>query len=391
MQGILRQNYLDNINLLKMKNSEFILLVFFLILVVSAQAQTPEQKESNNKTSWIEGITSVLTPYGSLRIGAGFAEEGEIGIANNAPRAGLKLKHALSNKQDENFNIIGRVELGFNLTSRDDTVEFSVDPGAGIAQVGDAVFTRLGFVGVTYKDLEFTFGKQNSVYYTLGANQVDKFLAFGGAGIGVWNIADGGVSGTGRANEVFILKYSNSGFTIGAQGQARNISENSESIDTYGFAANYKIEGFTIGVGYNKVNDGVEDPEPNQAKENDEAFVTSASFEKERFTIAASYAILKQHQRLGGVFYDASGIEFYTRYKFSNNERWHAAVGFNYLKPDDDEDLGDFDNKFGIVEVGYNFKKSSHIFTSAKIDQSENTTGDKRNQSVFGMGIRFGF
>ena len=385
-----------------MKNANFpwikamvLVLVLFQMNRVYAQTTTAEEtKTSETKTkgsNWIDEITSRVTPYGSIRIGAGFAEEGEIGISNNAPRVGLKFKHALSSNEEENFNIIGGIEFGLNLVSRDETVEFAVDPGAGIAQVGDAVFTRLGFAGVSYQDFEFTFGKQNSVYYTMGAIEIDRFLAFGGAAIGVWNISDGGVSGTGRANQVFILKYQKNGLSLGAQAEARNISENSESIDTYGFGANYKIGGFGIGVGYNKVNDGVEDPLPNQAKDGDEAFVTSVSFEKGRFTVAASYSILKQHQRFGDVFYDANGIEFYARYKFSTNKRWHAAAGFNYLKPDDDENFGDFDTKFGIAEVGYNFKKSSHIFVASKIDLSENSIGDRRNQSVFGIGIRFGF
>ncbi|MEK6152504.1 porin [Flavobacteriaceae bacterium 3-367] len=369
-------------------------LMTFLFSLSGIQAQIAQNNKDSN-TDWVDEITSRITLYGSLRIGAGFAEEGEIAIANNAPRAGIKMKHALSKDEAENFNVIGGVELGFNLVSRDETVEFAVDPGAGIAQVGDAVFTRLGFVGFSYQEFEFTFGKQNSVYYTMGANQVDKFLAFGGAGIGVWNISDGGISGTGRANQVFILKYKKDGLSLGTQAEARNISENSESIDTYGFGANYEIDGFQIGVGYNKVNDGVEDPLPNQAKEGDEAFVVSASYEKDRFTVAASYASLKQHQRttLNGddFFYDATGIELYSRYKFSTDRRWHVAAGFNYLGPDDDQGLGDFDTKFGIVEVGYNFKKSSHIFVASQIEQSKDIVGDRRNQSVYGLGIRFGF
>ena len=359
----------------------------FLFLTQDIYAQTTQTTDKN----WLDEIKSKVDLYGRLHIGAGFAEEGEIGISNNTPRAGVRLKHALSQNEDENFNIIGRIEFGFNLVSRDETVEFAVDPGAGIAQVGDAVFTRLGFVGISYKELEFTFGKQNSVYYELGANQIDKFSAFGGAAIGVWNISDGGVSGTGRANQVFKIKYKKKGLSLGAQGQARNISDNSTSIDTYGFGANYTFDGFTIGVGYNKVNDGVEDPLPNQAKDGDEAIVTSASYEKNRIIIAASYASLKQHQRLGDTFYDASGIEFYVGYKFSQNKRWKAAAGFNYLEPDADQNLGDFNTAFAIGEVSYAFKKGSSIYTAAKIDQSKNTTGDRRNQSVYGIGIKLNF
>nr|WP_298929645.1 porin [uncultured Allomuricauda sp.] len=366
----------------------FLIAAIFLLQEIRAQTDQ-EQKEAD--TNWIDEITSRVTPYGSLRIGAGFAEEGEIGIANNAPRIGIKLKHSLSKNESDNFNVIGRIELGLNLVSRDETIEFAVDPGAGIAQAGDAVFARLGFAGFSYKDFELTFGKQNSVYYELGANQIDKFSAFGGAAIGVWNISDGGVSGTGRANQLIKVSYANSGLKIGVQGQARNISVNSKSLDTYGLGASYTINGFAIGLGYNKVLDGVEDPLPNQAKDGDEAFVTSASYEKDRFSVAASYANLKQHQRVGDMFYDATGIEFYIGYVFSKNKRWKAATGFNYLNPDDGQGLGDFNTAFAIGEVSYAFKKGSKVFVAADIDQSKDATGDRRNQSVLGIGVKFDF
>lgn len=366
-----------------------VVLIITLLLIQEIQAQTQQEKKDNS--NWIDAIASRVTPYGSLRIGAGFAEEGEIGISNNAPRIGIKLKHSLSKNETDNFNVIGGIELGLNLVSRDETVEFAVDPGAGIAQVGDAVFARLGFAGFSYKDFELTFGKQNSVYYQLGANQVDKFSAFGGAAIGVWNISDGGVSGTGRANQLLKLTYTNSGLKIGIQGQARNISVNSKSIDTYGLGASYAIDGFAIGVGYNKVLDGVDNPLPNQAKDGDEAFVTSVSYEKNRLSVAASYANLKQHQRLGDNFYDASGVEFYLGYIFSKNNRWKVATGFNYLSPNDDEGLGDFNTAFIIGEVSYAFKKGSKIFAASKIDQSKNSIGEKRNQSVYGIGVKFDF
>ncbi|WP_298902608.1 porin [uncultured Psychroserpens sp.] len=367
------------------------LLLVLCSIPCHTYGQENNKKETETNTNWIEEITSRVTPYGSIRLGAGFADEGEIGVSNNAPRIGLKFNHRLSQNEDDNFNIIGRVEFGLNLTSRDDTVQFAVDADEGIAQVGDAVFTRIGYAGVSYKEFSLIFGKNNSIYYSLAASELDNFLAFGGTGLGVWNISDGGISGTGRANQVLQLNYKKEGLSLAAQAQTRNISENSESIDTYGFGANYKIKGFAIGIAYNKVNDGVEDPEPNQAKVDDEAFITAASFEKNRFRVALSYGIFKNHHRTGDMFYDSKGIEFYSRYKFSTNMRWHVAAGFSSLKPDSGQNLGDFDTKFGITEIGYNFKKSSHIFISTKQDFSKNSSGEDRSQNIYGVGIRFAF
>ena len=83
--------------------------------------------------------------------------------------------------------------------------------------------------------------------------------------------------------------------------------------------------------------------------------------------------------------------KFIIRYKFSKNKKWNAAAGFNALTPEDNQGLGNFDTKFGILEMAYNFKPSSNVFVAAKIDQSENATGDKRSQSVYGLGIRLDF
>lgn len=365
-------------------------LLVTIVLCNLQEIQSQNNDSSDKEIDWVKEIKSSVTPYGTLRLGAGFVDN-EIGIVNSAPWVGLKVKHALSKNKEDNFNVIGQIEFGLNLVSRDDTVEFAVDGESAVGRVGDAVYTRIGFAGISYKNFQFTFGKQNSVYYSLGAKPVYKTLAFGGKAIGVWNIADGGISGTGRANQVFQLTYKKNGLRIGLQGQARQVSENSEAIDTYGFGANYIIQGFTFGIGYNKVLDGVENPEPNQAKDGDEAFVVSTSYEKNRFTIAASYANLKQHQKTGSTFYDATGIEIYTRYKFSKNKHWHGALGYNDLTPKDDQNLGDFNTRFGIIELGYNFKKASYLFASSKLDFSKNVSGENRNFDTIGIGIRFGF
>lgn len=366
------------------------LLLVTILLFNLQETQAQDTDNANKEIDWVKEIKSRVTPYGTLRLGAGFADD-EIGIVNSAPWVGVRVKHSLSKNEADNFNVIGQVEFGLNLVNRDDSVEFAVDGEAAVGRVGDAIYTRLGFAGISYKEFQFTFGKQNSVYYALGAKPVYKTLAFGGKAIGVWNIADGGVSGTGRANQVFQFTYKKNGLSIGVQGQARQISENSEAIDTYGFGANYTIQGFTLGIGYNKVLDGVEEPEPNQAKEGDEAFIVSASYEKNRFTVAASYASLNQHQKTGSTFYDATGIEVYTRYKFSKNKRWHGALGYNALSPKDGQNLGDLDTEFGIVELGYNFKKASYLFASSKLDFSKNASGGDRGFDTIGIGIRFGF
>lgn len=337
-------------------------------------------------------LASTVSPYGSIRIGVGMSGGGEVGVANNAPRVGLNFKHSIFSSDPDKFKVIGRIEWGLNLVSRDETVQFTPDPGAQFIQVGDAVFTRLGYLGLAYNDFSITFGKSNSIYYTLVASEVDRFLAFGGSAIGVWNAGtDGGVSGTGRANQAIILKYEGERFSLGAQSQVRNVSPESQKLDTYGFAGNYHINDFALGLGYNKILDGVDDPLPNQAMDGDEAFLVSTSYTADRYELAFAYSVFSNHEVTNDIFYDGQGMELFAKYKFSSSRKWHVASGFNYREPDSDENLGDFKFLFCILELGYNFKKSSYISANMRIDGSEDMSGSRLRENIYGLGIRFGF
>ncbi len=358
--------------------------VLFCFCTVSLHAQ----QESTQ--SPIRQVISQVEPYGSIRMGAGFTDEGEAGVTDNASRVGFTLKHFIS--EESQLAVVGRVEMGLNLVNRDETIEFAPGANPGVTQAGDAVFARIGYLGVAYKNFQITFGKQNSVYYTLGAiESVDRLYAFGGVASGVWNIADGGISGTGRANRAIVLTYKIKGLQLGAQVQARNISENSTFADSYGFGANYAFGSLGIGIGYNKVEDGVDDPNPNQAASGDEALVTSASYEKDRLTVAASFARMNNHLRTSGIFYNANGYEFYVGYIFSQDKKWKAATGYTWIEPDADQELGAFDRKFAVLELSYTFKPGGNIFATAQLEQSNEASGEINRPHAFGIGFRFGF
>ncbi|MEM6734821.1 MAG: porin [Bacteroidota bacterium] len=371
-------------------------IIFFVLTIFSSHASTAQAL--NDSSSVIEAFKKVdFTIYGRIEIGAGFDGDGDLAVSNNVPRAGFKLSKSIFDDDPDKLKIISKVEFGLDLVSRDETITFSPDPGAQVSQAGDAVFIRMGYVGITYKDISIIIGKDNSLYYELGASEVDRFLAFGGTAIGVWNAGtDGGVSGTGRANQLIKLIYTTNNLKMGVQLQARDITDsNNKTVDTYGLGINYSIKGFAIGIGYNKVLDGVTDPQPNQANENDEAIVFASSYEFERYEIAFSYLNFTKHEDTEvneeTIFYDGEGFELYFKYKLTPSRKWHIATGFNYLFPKSDQNLNDFDSKFGLVELGYNFSQGSHVFISSKIDDSKNIDGSNRLPNLYGIVIRFAF
>ncbi|MEM8893236.1 MAG: porin [Bacteroidota bacterium] len=370
------------------------LLLLFAILssyISPAQALEDSSKVMNafNKVD--------LNIYGRIEIGVGFDSNGDMGVANNVPRVGFRLNKSILENDPDRLKIISRVEFGLDLVSRDETIIFSPDPGVQVSQVGDAVFIRLGYVGVVYENFSLILGKDNSVYYELAASEIDRFLAFGGTAIGVWNAGtDGGVSGTGRGNQMIKLTYATDHLQLGAQIQARDIAgDKNKTVDTYGLGINYSIDGFAIGMGYNKVLDGVEEPDPNQAHENDEAIIFASSYEAKRYSIAFSYLNFTKHEDVDvdgrSIFYDGVGFEFYLKYLPFASVRWHIATGFNYLFPKTDQNINQFDSKFGLVEIGYNFSHGSHIFASGKFDGSKNIDGSDRLTNLYGVGIRFAF
>ncbi|MEM9390656.1 MAG: porin [Bacteroidota bacterium] len=368
----------------------FVAITAFLAYDLTAQPQSDSSRVINafNEVD--------LTIYGRIEIGAGFDGTGDLGVANNVSRAGFRLSKSLLEDDLHKLKIISKVEFGLDLVSRDETITFTPDPGAQVSQAGDAVFIRMGYVGVIYDGVSLIIGKDNSVYYELGASEVDRFLAFGGTAIGVWNAGtDGGVSGTGRANQLIKLTYSSGNLKLGAQLQARDIAgDNNKTVDTYGLGINYSKQGFAIGMGYNKVLDGVKNPQPNQANENDEAIIFASSYEFKRYEIAFSYLNFTKHEEVEvdgeAVFYNGEGFELYIKYKLTPSRRWHIATGFNYLLPESGQNLNDFDSKFGLAELAYNFSERSHLFISGKLDFSENIDGSDQ-PNLYGLGIKLAF
>ncbi len=384
-----------------MSSIKRILLAVVFIAPFSLMALNPEKpvpnSEKDSLPEWVYSMAQKVKFYGSLRINIGVADNGHTGVADNATRVGLQSRLPLVRSEKVKLDAIGTAEWGASLVDRDDVIRFQGDPGSQFAEQGNALYTRLGFVGIANDWVSYTFGKQWSAYSKV-AGMTDNFLAFGGEACGQYNAGtDGGVSGTGRANRASILDFKFAGLEFAIQGQGRAISVNDKkAFDAYGLALLYSVGGFTVGATYNEVRDGLENPMPDQAHIGDKAICGALSYQNDRLTIAFSHARLLKHEKVQindstDYYYDGTGNELYIKYKFSQSRKWHVATGFNYLRPDKDTPAGDFDLQYAVLELAYSFSPDSYAFVTTRIDNSHDISGNRSDPTVFGGGLRLSF
>jgi predicted porin len=238
-----------------------ILFIFYLLITINTFAQ----EVSPMKYEFPKALKSIV-PYGTIENALVVNKYG-VGIVDVIPRIGFKGKWEFA----PSYNMFMKVEVGLNLVKRDDYIHLSADPGAGEGKVTSAVFARLGLIGIGTPYGNLSFGKQWGVHYTLAGNIDDMYIG-GGFAIGVYNAGtDGGVSGTGRADQVAKYELKRDKFYIGLQSQFRDISENDKLFaDAFSIAMMYNFSVVKIGGSYSKVLDGVDEPELGSAKINDE-------------------------------------------------------------------------------------------------------------------------
>ncbi len=390
------------------KKSIILILLFVLFLIpdfISANNLFENNKKKGKQNStkkdslpeWIYEVSEKVRFYGSYRINAGISKDGHTGVSDNSSRFGLKGKIPLGAKKI--YYVLAGAEWGASLVKKDDKIKFSPDPGPEYAEANNALFTRLGYVGFQTPYGNLTFGKLWSVYYMV-SGITDMFLVFGGEASGTYNTnTDGGVSGTGRSNSIMQYIGTFGPVSIGLQAQMRTLTANDQAFpDTYGTSIFYQSKsGFYLGVGFNKVLDGVNNPLPDEPKKGDQATVAGIRYEKNKIYLALTYSDFINHETFAlndttTVYYSGYGMELYAKYYISNNYKWHVATGFNYMKPNENEKkAGKYDLLDFLIEGAYNFAKESKIFIAARIDYSHDVDGVIRRPTVFGGGIKYSF
>lgn len=370
-------------------------LILTLIVSFSAHAESVNDSINQKKTTQFQKVIhDHMSTYGSYRINFGITDKGYIGMADNSSRFGIKGLLPLT----KNINAIAGIELGAKLVEQDEEIVFKGDPGYQVGDANTTLFGRFGYVGFAHKYFSFTVGKQWSAYYDV-ASYTDKLWAFGASGSATFNNStDGGVSGTGRANQLFLLRIGTKNLKFATQLQARNIAETTiQFTDTYGGSVQYISNlGLKAGFAYVVVNDGVDHPLPDQAKTGDKSFVGSIAYSKENWYFALLYSKYYQHETIKindstTFFYDGHGAEAFASYSFGTKKKWRIALAMNMLLPEKGQSIDKYRFMYFVAEYSYIFAKESQLFVTTRQSFETNILGNTKKELVFAFGLRFSF
>ena len=249
----------------------------------------------------------------------------------------------------------------------------------------------LAFVGFEGPQGRVSFGKQWSTYYDV-AVFTDQAPFFGGSASGTYAAGtDGGISGTGRANQALQYRFAVSHFKFGLQAQIRNETENDRPFaDTWGISANYQFdEGVTLGAAFNQVRDGVPNPEAEQPRLGDQALILGARWRNGRNYCAVTYTDFDNHERDDQQrFFSGYGWEVYADHEFENG----FGVGgvYNYQRPDSGHP-GQFEIDFLSVGASYHLGESWRFYLVYKFDGSTKSDGSDLGKDTLGAAVFYNF
>jgi predicted porin len=352
--------------------------------VMNTPDSTSKSKELLQK---MDALTDI---YASLRFKVGVTALGEIGIQDNVSRMGIKGAIPII----KGLDAIMQLEVGLGLVGNKTTIKFSGDPGGAHGEIDNVFTSRLGYVGIRSKYGQFTWGKQWSVYSDIGG-WTDNYNAFGGEASGTYSAGtDGAVSGSGRASNCFQYRLPSKFFEFGAQVQNRNITDSSTTwADTYSFSLVLKpFPGLKFGAAYDKVRDGIQNPDPelNKPKYGDQAWVAGINYTSKSFIALFTSSIFQNHEKDNlGNYFSGYGLELYLEYRF--REKWRFYGGFNDLQPTGNGIAGEYRIQYLDFGSAYVFGRSSKVFIETRLDDSRNHDGSKSRLGVFAFGMFFEF
>ncbi|OYT14889.1 MAG: hypothetical protein B7C24_15935 [Bacteroidetes bacterium 4572_77] len=136
---------------------------------------------------------------------------------------------------------------------------------------------------------------------------------FGGVAIGVYNAGtDGGLSGTGRADNALKYEFFKNKFYVGMQGQFCGLTDHDQFFaDAFSMASYYDIsKTLKLGVSYSKVLDSVEKPLINQPKIDDDFLSFLVDLKKKNLHFGVMAIFFNNHEKINdSTFYNGWGFE----------------------------------------------------------------------------------
>jgi predicted porin len=348
----------------------------------ASQDTTAKSKEIMKKAGELTDI------YGSLRFKVGYTFSGETGIQDDASRMGIKGAIPVI----KGLDAIVQLEVGVGMVGNKTPIKFNGDPGGAVGEVDNVFSSRLGYVGVRTKFGQLTWGKQWSAYSDIGG-QTDMYNAFGAEASGTYSAGtDGATSGSGRASNCVQYRLYTKYIETTAQVQNRNVTDSSTFLaDTYGISLTIKpLPVLKFGAAYNKVRDGIQNPDLYKPKYGDEAWSAMIFYNSKPFIAIFTTSFFKNHEKDNlGNYFSGYGLELYCEYRF--REHWKFYGGFNDLQAYDNSIAGDYCIQYIDFGSCYCFGKSSKIFIETRLDDSRNNDGSHSRLSAIAIGMFFDF
>jgi outer membrane protein N len=282
-----------------------------------------------------------------------------------------------------------KVSQGDGLTSGDDR--------------GETIWNRLGYIGVSHDKFgEITLGKRWSTYYAV-TYPTDELESFGGEASGTYNFGtDGGLSGTGRAEQAIQYRNSWGPFWLGLQYQAKDDTlalvppleapEAEATFDkSWGIAATYTTPiGITIGAAYNRADISVSNL--GRSVDDDIAMAASAVYgnvASPGFYAGLVYAVSENHESdSNGDVYDAKGYEALIQWGFESNLQIYGAV--NHLEEDDDDCTGRAELEYYVLGGRFRWTPDFAIAIEAKFEDSKDGDGNSAD-NMYALSVKYAF
>lgn len=356
------------------------------ILVEYTSAATPEEPRDAPQPI---PILKNWKFYGSVRLRV-FKPSGQGAEASDqSSRIGASWRRDLNSEGSLVFSARGEFGLSF-LDTFDRILEYGDGNQSKILD-DDVLFLRLAFVALDSRFGRVSFGKQWSAYYDV-ALFTDQMPAQGGLGTGAYAAGtDGGVSGTGRADNALQYRLAVEPASVSLQMQIRSETENDRPLaDTYGGSFRWRFSnGVDLGIGYNKVLDGVPDPESGQPKEGDQARILGVRYDKGRLYAALTQSSFLDHEIDDlGRYYSGTGWELYADYDVGRNVL--LRVDLALLTPDS-RHPGDFRFRTMTVGASWKFREKFLLYPLIQFDRSTASDGSPLQDDQLIVGLNYTF
>jgi hypothetical protein len=205
----------------------------------------------------------------------------------------------------------------------------------------------------------------------------DQLPYLGARGTGVYNAGtDGGASGTGRASESLQYRGAIQPFKYTVQIQARNETSNDRGlIDTYGFSLSMRRSDVDFGIAFQKVLDGVAEPQKGEPKDGDQAAIIGVRYDKDAWYAALTLTSFRRHETDDlGIFYSGIGAAFYADRDLG--QRWNVSLDIGYLQPNS-RYTGEFLVRQFILGMNCDLTSWFRLWAMGKLDTGRRSDGTR--------------